>query len=275
MSAIPLWSASRPQNDLLAALARKGLAQIRQHVQLLFVPCGRTLYEPATNIDYVYFPSTAIISLSYVLTDGTADAVALIGREGFVGIDVILRSDSAPYHALVQRAGLIYRITCRHLFEACERNDAMNGLLLRYAQLTMRQLAQLVACNRHHPIDQQLCRWLLLYLDRVSSNDFAMTQEHIANMLGVRRESVTAAALKLQLAGLIRYQRGHISVINRAGLEARSCECYRQVRRDTDRLLELAHRYTEATSAHARQWPMIAPNGFNGEKQCYIPLQSY
>jgi len=288
---MPFCSVSRPQNDLLAALPPKEWAQVRPYIHSLFVPCGRTLYHPAANIDYVYFPSTAIISLSYALIDGTADAVALIGRDGFVGIEAVLRCDSAPYHARVQRAGHIYCIKCGHLLEACGRNGVMSELLLRYTQLTMKQLAQLVACNRHHPIDRQLCRWLLHYVDLVGSNDFSMTQEHIGNMLGVRRESVTAAARKLQFAGLISYQRGHVSILDRAGLEARSCECYARRAEQRPPRVTLAPEYRSGNQScraiHAAQSTKFIPNGCDtrpqrprrttpsGEQPCYIPSQSY
>jgi CRP-like cAMP-binding protein len=198
---------------------------------------GDTLCESGAPMRYVYFPTTAIVSLLYVTENGASAEVAVVGNEGIVGVSLFLGGETTTSRAVVQSAGHAYRLKGPLLKEAFFRAGPMLRVLLRYAQALLTQMAQTAVCNRHHTVDQQLCRWLLLSLDRLSSNELAMTQELIANMLGVRREGVTEAAGKLQAAGLIRYHRGHIAVLNRPGLEARVCECYQVVKKEFDRLL--------------------------------------
>jgi CRP-like cAMP-binding protein len=198
---------------------------------------GAVLYEPGAQMRYVYFPTTSIVSLLYVMEDGASAEIAIVGNEGMLGIALFMGGETTPSRAVVQSAGAGYRLRAQLLKEEFARFGPMLRLLLRYTQALITQMAQTAVCNRHHSVDQQLCRWLLLSLDRLSSNQLAMTQELIANMLGVRREGVTEAAGKLQEAGLIRYQRGKITVIDRRGLERRSCECYQVVKREFDRLL--------------------------------------
>jgi CRP-like cAMP-binding protein len=198
---------------------------------------GDTLCESGAPMRYVYFPTTAIVSLLYVTENGASAEVAVVGNEGIVGVSLFLGGETTTSRAVVQSAGHAYRLKGPLLKDAFFRAGPMLRVLLRYAQALLTQMAQTAVCNRHHTVDQQLCRWLLLSLDRLSSNELAMTQELIANMLGVRREGVTEAAGKLQAAGLIRYHRGHIAVLNRPGLEARVCECYQVVKKEFDRLL--------------------------------------
>jgi CRP-like cAMP-binding protein len=185
----------------------------------------------------VYFPTTSIVSLLYVMADGASAEIAVVGNEGVIGVSLFMGGETTPSRAVVQSAGYAYRLSGQLLKEEFTRAGAMQHLLLRYTQALITQMAQTAVCNRHHSLDQQLCRWLLLSLDRLASNELVMTQELIANMLGVRREGVTEAAGRLQSAGLIEYRRGHITVINRAGLEARTCECYAVVKKESDRLL--------------------------------------
>ena len=198
---------------------------------------GAVLYEPGVRMRYVYFPTTSIVSLLYVMEDGASAEIAIVGNEGMLGIALFMGGETTPSRAVVQSAGAGFRLRAQLLKEEFSRFGPMLRLLLRYTQALITQMAQTAVCNRHHSVDQQLCRWLLLSLDRLSSNELAMTQELIANMLGVRREGVTEAAGKLQDARLIRYQRGKITVIDRRGLEQRSCECYQVVKREFDRLL--------------------------------------
>jgi CRP-like cAMP-binding protein len=242
---------SAPQNMLLAALTSMECERVRKILRPIFMPLGDVVYEPGMNISHLYFPTTSVISISCVTADGWADAVTLIGREGFAGVEVFLGSDSAPCRAVVLSEGWGYRLDRELLNQECGRGGAIRGVLLRYTQSYMTQVAQTSVCNRHHSIDQQLCRWLLMFLDRQASNDFALTQEHIADLMGIRRESVTEAARKLQIAGSIRYQRGHISVVDRSGLETRSCECYEIAKRETDRLLEMSHRSAKLAATQA------------------------
>lgn len=195
------------------------------------------MYESGVRLDHVYFPTTAIISLLYVMEDGASAEIAIVGNEGLVGIALFMGGETTPSRAVVQSAGHAYRLDARILKEEFYRAGPVQRLLLRYTQALITQMAQTAVCNRHHSIDQQLCRWLLLSIDRLPSNELKMTQELIANMLGVRRSGVTEAALKLQDSGLIRYSRGHIEVLDRRGLEARVCECYNVVRREFERLL--------------------------------------
>jgi CRP-like cAMP-binding protein len=201
------------------------------------MPLGQVLYESGDRLDHVYFPSTAIVSLLYVMENGASAEIAVVGNEGLVGIALFMGGESTASRAIVQSAGRAYRLDAQILKDEFDRGGPMQRLLLRYTQALISQMVQTAACNRHHSIDQQLCRWLLLSLDRLPSNERRMTQGLIANMLGVRRSGVTEAALKLQRAGLIRYSQGYIEVLDRPGLEGRVCECYRVVKRESDRLL--------------------------------------
>jgi CRP-like cAMP-binding protein len=201
------------------------------------LPLGLVLYEAGGTLSHVYFPTTAIISLLYVMEDGASAEIAVVGNEGIVGVSLFMGGESTPSRAVVQSAGKGLRLKAQFLKDEFNRAGPVLHLLLRYTQALITQMAQTAVCNRHHSLDQQLCRWLLLSLDRLEDNHLVMTQELIANMLGVRREGVTEGALKLQNAGLIQYTRGHITVLDRAGLEVRSCECYAVVKKEYDRLL--------------------------------------
>jgi CRP-like cAMP-binding protein len=212
-------------------------ARIAGHLELITMKLGDVLYEPGTRLRHVYFPTTAIVSLLYVMENGASAEIAIVGNDGILGISLFMGGESTPSRAIVQSAGHGFRLRAQLLKDEFGRFGATLHLLLRYTQALITQMSQTAVCNRHHSVDQQLCRWLLLSLDRLSSNELAMTQELIANMLGVRREGVTEAAGKLQDAGLIHYRRGRITVVDRAGVEARSCECYRVVRKECERLL--------------------------------------
>ena len=201
------------------------------------MPLGQVLYESGKTLTHVYFPTTSIVSLLYVMENGASAEIAVVGNEGIVGISLFMGGDSTSSRAVVQSAGLGYRLKAQIMKDDFNRAGPVLQLLLRYTQALITQMAQTAVCNRHHSLDQQLCRWLLLSLDRLQGNELVMTQELIANMLGVRREGVTEGALKLQQAGLIRYARGHISVLDRDGLQKRSCECYAVVKKEYDRLL--------------------------------------
>jgi CRP-like cAMP-binding protein len=198
---------------------------------------GAVLYESGNELRHVYFPTTSIVSLLYVMLDGASAEIAVVGNEGIIGVALFMGGETMPNRAVVQSAGYAYRLKGQLLKQEFNRSGELQHLLLRYTQALLTQMAQTAVCNRHHSLDQQLCRWLLLSLDRLPANELVMTQELIANMLGVRREGVTEAAGKLQKAGLIAYRRGHITVLDRAGLEARSCECYAVVKQEFDRLL--------------------------------------
>ena len=225
------------QNHLLDALPPGDFERISSQLELVFLKLGDVLYEPGNKLRHVYFPTTAIVSLLYVMEDGASAEIAIVGNEGILGISLFMGGDTTPSRAVVQSAGFGYRLKSERLKDEFERFGPTMHLLLRYTQALITQMAQTAVCNRHHTVDQQLCRWLLLSLDRLASNELSMTQELIANMLGVRREGVTEAAGKLQRAGLIRYSRGRISVLDRRALEARSCECYQVVKAEFDRLL--------------------------------------
>jgi CRP-like cAMP-binding protein len=225
------------QNHLLAALPPADLELLQPDLKLVELPLGDVLYESGSHLRHVYFPTTAIVSLLYMLADGASAEIAVVGNEGLIGVSLFMGGETTPSRAVVQSAGHAYRLTGQLLKEEFTRAGAMQHLLLRYTQALLTQMAQTAVCNRHHSLDQQLCRWLLLSLDRLPSNELVMTQELIANMLGVRREGVTGAAGHLQEAGLIRYSRGHITVLDRPGLEARTCECYAVVKKESDRLL--------------------------------------
>jgi CRP-like cAMP-binding protein len=224
-------------NHLLSVLPKAEWERIAPHLVELDMPLGEVVYESGDRLDYVYFPTTAIVSLLYVMEDGASAEIAIVGNEGLIGIALFMGGETTPSRAVVQSAGQAYRLGAHFLKEEFHRAGPVQRLLLRYTQALITQMAQTAVCNRHHSIDQQLCRWLLLSVDRLPSNELRMTQELIANMLGVRRSGVTEAAMKLQDAGLIRYSYGHIEVIDRPGLEARVCECYGVVRREFDRLL--------------------------------------
>lgn len=225
------------QNHLLAALPPAEFARISSHLEFVPMHLGEVLYESGSRMAHVYFPTTSIVSLLYVLEDGASAEIAVVGNEGILGISLFMGGETTPSRAVVQSAGYGYRLRAAFLKDEFNRAGPMLHLLLRYTQALITQMAQTAVCNRHHSVDQQLCRWLLMSLDRLSSNELFMTQELIANMLGVRREGVTEAAGKLQSAGLIHYRRGHITVLDRAGLEARACECYQVVKNEFDRLL--------------------------------------
>ena len=228
------------QNHLLDALPAHDYERVVARLELVPLNLGDVLYEPGMQLRYVYFPTTAIVSLLYVMEDGASAEIAIVGNEGILGISLFMGGETTPSRAVVQSAGYGYRLRAQSLKEEFARSGPFLRLLLRYTQALITQLAQTAVCNRHHSVDQQLCRWLLLSLDRLSSNELSMTQELIANMLGVRREGVTEAAGKLQQAGLIHYRRGKIIVLDRPRLEARCCECYQVVKTEFDRLLPYA-----------------------------------
>ena len=227
------------QNHLLAALTPEERERIFPHLQLVELPLGKALYESGDLLRHVYFPTEAIVSLLYVLENGASAEIAVVGNEGLIGIALFMGGETTPSRAVVQSAGHAYRLVGQRLKEEFHRNGGVQLRLLRYTQALITQMAQTAVCNRHHSVDQQLCRWLLLSLDRLSSNELVMTQELIANMLGVRREGVTEAAGRLQKLGIIKYSRGKITVLDRPGLEALSCECYDAVRREADRIAQL------------------------------------
>jgi CRP-like cAMP-binding protein len=244
-------SPSNPcHNHLLAALPAADFARLAPHLEPVPMLLGESLYEPGGRLQHVYFPTTAIVSLLYVLESGASAEIAGVGNEGVLGISLFMGGDTTPSSAVVQTAGHGFRLPARLLKEEFNRGGAMQRLLLRYTQALLTQMCQTSACNRHHSIDQQLCRWLLLTLDRLPSNHLVMTQELVANALGVRREGITEAAGKLQRAGFIRYRRGHIEVLERSGLEAGACECYAVFKKELHRLLS-DERYREHRAAAA------------------------
>lgn len=224
-------------NHLLAALPDAEWALWLPYLEPVNMQLGQVLYESGTHVKYVHFPIDAIVSLLYVLEDGSSAEIAVVGNEGVVGIAIFMGGESSTSRAVVQSAGRALRMRAHVVKEAFSRSGPVLHLMLRYTQALIAQMSQTAVCNRHHSLDQQLCRWLLLSLDRLHGSELIMTQELIANMLGVRREGVTEAALKLQRAGLISYARGHIKVLDRSGLEQRSCECYSVVKKEYDRLL--------------------------------------
>jgi CRP-like cAMP-binding protein len=228
------------QNHLLAGFPAAEQARLFPQLQPVPMPLGSVLYEPGDVLRYVYFPTNCIVSLLYVLADGASAEISVVGNEGLIGIALFMGGETTPSRAIVQSAGVAYRLKGQELKDEFHRNSDVQLLLLRYTQALITQMAQTAVCNRHHSVDQQLCRWLLLSLDRLSSNQLVMTQELIANMLGVRREGVTEAAGKLDKLGVIRYARGRITVLDRAKLEELCCECYAVVKKETDRLLPRA-----------------------------------
>ena len=225
------------QNNVLAALEPAARGRLYPHLQLVAMPLGRVLYESGDTLRHVYFPTDCIVSLLYVMEDGASAEISVVGNEGLIGIALFMGGETTPSRAIVQSAGHAYKLIGQLLKDEFHRNGHMQLQLLRYTQALITQMAQTAVCNRHHSVDQQLCRWLLLSLDRLASDELTMTQELIANMLGVRREGVTEAAGKLQKLGVIRYARGKITVLDRPKLEELCCECYAVVKTETDRLL--------------------------------------
>ena len=225
------------QNHLLKALSPGMRERVYPHLQLVNLPLGKVLYESGDVLRYVYFPTDSIVSLLYMMEDGASAEIAVVGNEGLIGIALFMGGETTTSRAIVQSGGSAYRLIGQRLKDEFNRHGEMQILLLRYTQSLLTQMAQTAVCNRHHSLDQQLCRWLLLSLDRLSSNELSMTQELIANMLGVRRVGVTEAASKLQAIGVIRYSRGKITVLDRPKLECLCCECYAVVKKETDRLL--------------------------------------
>jgi CRP-like cAMP-binding protein len=225
------------QNLLLASLGEEVRLRLFPHLEPVELPLGKVLYESGGALRHVYFPTDSIVSLLYVMESGASAEISVVGNDGLIGISLFMGGESTPSRAVVQSAGSAYRLPGQRLKDEFNRHGELLQLLLRYTQALITQMAQTAVCNRHHSVDQQLARWLLLSLDRLPSNQLTMTQDLIANMLGVRREGVTEAAGKLQKLGIIHYARGHITVLDRAALEANACECYAVVRRETDRLL--------------------------------------
>ena len=242
MARAPSTSSLQPpqQNHLLAALSPEERERLYPHLRLVPMPLGKVLYESGDVQRHVYFPTDSIVSFLYVMENGASAEVSVVGNEGVIGISLFMGGETTPSRAIVQSAGHAYRLVGQRLKDEFHRNGGMQILLLRYTQSLITQMAQTAVCNRHHSVDQQLCRWLLLSLDRLSSNQLVMTQDLIAGMLGVRREGVTEAAGKLQKLGVIRYSRGRITVLDRPHLERLCCECYGVVKKETDRLQLLA-----------------------------------
>jgi CRP-like cAMP-binding protein len=236
------------QNHLLAALPELEFDRLAAHLELVPMPLGEMLYEPGRQLQHAYFPTTAIVSLHYLMESGASVETAGVGNEGVVGISLFMGGDTTPSSAVVHTGGHAYRLERRLLKQEFNRAGLLQSLLLRYTQALITQMSQTAACNRYHSVEQQLSRWLLLTLDRVPSREFVMTQELVAGILGVRRESITAAAGNLQQVGFIRYRRGHISVLDRRGLETRACECYAVVKKELSRLLsDVLYRQDMAT----------------------------
>jgi CRP-like cAMP-binding protein len=225
------------QNHLLAALPAEVFARISAHLELIAMPLGEVLCESGGQLHHVYFPTTAIVSLHYIMENGASAEMAGVGNEGVLGISLFMGGNTTPSRATVQTAGYGYRLQGHLLMEEFNRAGPMMRLMLRYTQALITQMSQTAVCNRHHSMEQQLCRWLLLTLDRLPAQELIMTQELIAGMLGVRREGITETAGDLQRAGLISYRRGHITVLDRSGLESRACECYNVVKKEFRRLL--------------------------------------
>jgi len=230
------------ENHLLAALAAEERDRIFPHLQLVELPLGKVLYESGDTLRHVYFPTDCIVTLLYVLLDGSSAELAVVGNDGLIGIALFMGGETTPNRAIVQCKGHAFRLAGQRLKDEFHRSGPLQDLLLRYTQALITQMAQTAVCNRHHSVEQQLCRWLLLALDRSPSSDLTMTQELIAGMLGVRREGITEAAGKLQRLKIIRYSRGHITVLDRPRLEQLSCECYSVVKKEADRLLTQATR---------------------------------
>lgn len=235
-------------NNLINALPSDEYERIFPHLELIEMPLGSVLYESGEKLHHVHFPMDCIISLLYVMENGSSAEIAVVGFEGAVGLALFMGGQTMPNRAVIQSAGYSYRIRSSLFMQEFDRHGAMLHLMLKYTQALITQMAQTAVCNRHHSVDQQLCRWLLLSLDRLPSKELIMTQELIANMLGVRREGVTEAAGRLRQAGLIEYSRGHVTVLDREGLEARVCECYQVVKSEFDRLLPVTTRTEISTT---------------------------
>ena len=225
------------KNHLLAAVPTVEWKRLSKHLEPVDLSLGQVLYESGAMMTHMYFPTTSIVSLLYVMENGSSAEIAVVGNEGLVGVSLFMGGESTPSRAVVQSAGHGFKIEAQIMKDEFNKAGPVMHLLLRYTQALITQMAQTAVCNRHHSLDQQLCRWLLLSLDRLHGTDLIMTQELISNMLGVRREGVTEAAMQLQAAGIIRYTRGKISVLDRPGLERRTCECYAVVKKEYDRLL--------------------------------------
>lgn len=237
------------QNHLLAALPAADLVRITPHLELVEMPLGEVLYEYGAQLSHVYFPTTAIVSLHYVLENGASSEFAGVGNEGVLGLSLLMGGNTTPSRAIVQTTGHGYRLKKQVLIDEFNYGGEIQQLLLRYTQARMTQVSQTAVCNRHHAVEQQLCRWLLLTVDRLPSDELVMTQEQIANMLGVRREGITEAAGHLQKAGCISYRRGHITILDRSSLESRACECYGVVKKEHDRLMDdVRHHRTVPTA---------------------------
>jgi CRP-like cAMP-binding protein len=237
------------ENHLLGSLTTDEQERIWPHLQLVDMSLGSALYEPGDAVRHVYFPIDCIVSLLYVLADGSSAEIAMVGNEGLIGIALFMGGETTSNRAIVQSAGHAYRLLGQVLKDEFHRNGSLHELFLRYTQALITQMAQTAVCNRHHSVHQQLCRWLLMSIDRLNSNQLSMTQELIANMLGVRREGVTEAAGKLQRLGIIHYQRGKITVLDRPKLEALCCECYAVVKKETDRLIPYVQRRAGTSAA--------------------------
>jgi CRP-like cAMP-binding protein len=227
---------SPERNQILRALPAAERERLYPHLQRVPMPLGAVIYESGARLRHIYFPTDSIVSLLYVLKDGASAEIAVVGNDGAVGVSLFMGGESTPSRAVVQSAGSAFRLSRTRLKQEFERHGSLLTVLLRYTQSLITQMAQTAVCNRHHALDQQLCRWMLLSLDRLDSNELNMTQELIANMLGVRREGVTEAAGRLQKLGVIRYSRGKITVLDRPQLEKLSCECYAVVKKESDRL---------------------------------------
>ena len=242
---VPSAKPKPEHNHLLAALSPEAQARIFPQLELVPLALGMVLYESGDTMLHVYFPTNSIVSLLYVMENGASAEISIVGNEGIVGISLFMGGESTPSRAVVQSGGYAYRLSGQHMKDEFYLHGETLSLMLRYTQALITQMAQTAVCNRHHTIDQQLCRWLLLSLDRLNANQLNMTQELIANMLGVRREGVTEAAGKLQVMGVIEYSRGHIKVLDRPKLESLSCECYAVVKKETDRLLHYVPKQAE------------------------------
>lgn len=252
------------QSHLLAALPEAEYQRLLPHLELVEMPLGEVIYESGDKLRYAYFPTTCIVSLGYVLASGASTEIAMVGNGGIVGVAIFMGGGSMPNQAVVRSAGHAYRLKANFLLHEFEQagehlHGELQSLLLRYSQALMTQTTQTAACNRHHSVEQKLCRWLLENLDRLSGSELTITQESMANMLGVRRESVTEHAGYLQQAGLIHYRRGHLDILDRPGLEARACECYQVVKTEFDRLLPYTHRPFERAHRHENTRRPTAP----------------
>lgn len=238
------------QNHLLAALPAEAFERISPHLELIAMPLGEVLYESGEQLQHVYFPTSAIISLHYILESGASSEIAGVGNEGVLGISLFMGGNTTPNRAAVYTGGHGYRLSTRLMIEEFNRAGSMMRLMLRYTQSLITQISQTAVCNRHHSVEQQMCRWLLLTLDRLPGNELTITQELIAGMLGVRREGITETAGNLQRSGLISYRRGHITVLNRPALESYACECYQVVKKEHHRLLNDAVKINKQSINH-------------------------